>query len=76
MRHREDDLEPMDGRKTLANTSPQGAKQEAQHNTGVYKEINENLKISVTKYVGMRAIFRGSFYLIPNGKKYVFTRLK
>jgi len=50
----------MDGRKTLANASPQGAKQEAQHNTGVYMEINEDLKMSVTKYVSIRAIFRGS----------------
>jgi len=50
----------MDGRKTLANASPQGAKQEAQHHTGVYMEINEDLKMSVTKYVTTRAIFRGS----------------
>jgi len=52
----------MDGRKRLANASPQGAKQEAQHNTGVYRETNEDLKMSVTKYVSIRAIFRASLY--------------
>jgi len=56
-------LEPIYGRKTLANASPQGAKQEAQHKTGVYMEINEDLKMSVTKYVSMRAILRGSLNL-------------